>query len=215
MIKPHKKLSPFVRLVDDDEMVLRSESFLLRMDGWQTVEYSSAEDFLAYDDTQRPGCVVLDIRMPGINGIELQRIMKEKGFDQPIIFLTGHGDIDMAVSSLKNGATDFLVKPADEEKLLQAVRKAVESNIAFRKRKLAIDERKLIFNDLTEGEKLIAPLVACGVANKVIAINMQISENAVKKRRASLMEKLNTKTIVELTDFLRDINVMVGRQSDS
>lgn len=186
MINSHKALSPFVRLVDDDEMVLRSESFLLRMDGWQTIEYSSAEDFLTYDDNQRPGCIVLDIRMPGINGIELQRIMKERGCDLPIIFLTGHGDIDMAVSSLKNGASDFLVKPADEEKLLQAVRKAVEANVAYRKRKAETDKRKLIFNGLTEGEKIIAPLVASGVANKVIAIDMQISENAVKKEEPRL-----------------------------
>ncbi len=204
-MKIYKKLTPLVRLIDDDEMVLRSESFLLRMDGWQTVQYLSSEDFLKQDDFQRPGCLVLDIRMPGLNGVELQALMKERKIDLPIIFLTGHGDIDMAVSALKKGAIDFLVKPAEDERLQEAVKSAVNKNILSRERSFSLERKNNYYNLLTEREKTIAPLVANGTANKVIAIDLGISENSVKKYRSSILEKLQVRTIVELTDFLREI----------
>ena len=198
-------LTPLVRIIDDDEMVLRSESFLARMVGFQTVEYQSAKDFLDKDDMVRPGCIVLDIRMPGMTGIELQNVMIEKGIDLPIIFLTGHGDIDMAVSSLKKGAMDFLVKPVDDTKLQAALDKAVQRNLEERKEKEEKSRKISVFNQLTEREKVIAPQIAQGKANKVIAIDEEVSENAIKKYRSSIFEKLNVKNIVELSDFLRHI----------
>ena len=184
-----KKLSPLVRLVDDDEMVLRSESFLVRMDGWQTAEYSSAEEFLERDDFTRPGCVVLDIRMPRMSGIELQSLMNQRNIDLPIIFLTGHGDIDMAVSSMKKGAVDFLVKPPSEERFQEAVKAAVEKDVTNK----------------TPREQEIALPLAKGSANKVIAIDLNISEQSIKKYRSSLMGKLGIRTTVELNEFLRSI----------
>lgn len=204
-MKTYKKLTPLIRLIDDDEMVLGSESFLLRMEGWQTAQYMSAEDFLSKDDSERPGCIILDIRMPGLNGMELQSLMMERNIDLPIIFLTGHGDIDMAVSALKKGAVDFLVKPANDEKLQEAVKNAVEKNILSRQKKVDHDNMLELYALLTEREKEIAPLVANGTANKVIAIDLDISENSVKKYRSSILEKLRVRTIVELTDFLRRI----------
>ncbi len=204
-MKTYKKLTPLIRLIDDDEMVLGSESFLLRMEGWQTAQYMSAEDFLSKDDSERPGCIILDIRMPGLNGIELQSLMMERNIDLPIIFLTGHGDIDMAVSALKKGAVDFLVKPANDERLQEAVKNAVEKNILSRQKKVEQDNLLELYALLTEREKEIAPLVANGTANKVIAIDLDISENSVKKYRSSILEKLRVRTIVELTDFLRRI----------
>lgn len=204
-MKTYKKLTPLIRLIDDDEMVLGSESFLLRMEGWQTAQYLSAEEFLSKDDSERPGCIILDIRMPGLNGMELQSLMMERNIDLPIIFLTGHGDIDMAVSALKKGAVDFLVKPANDEKLQEAVKNAVEKNILSRQKKVEQDNMLELYALLTEREKEIAPLVANGTANKVIAIDLDISENSVKKYRSSILEKLRVRTIVELTDFLRKI----------
>ena len=200
-----KKLSPLVRLIDDDEMVLRSESFLVRMDGWQTAEYSSAEEFLERDDFSRPGCVVLDIRMPQMSGIELQSIMNKRNIDLPIIFLTGHGDIDMAVSSLKKGATDFLVKPPAEERFQEAVKAAVEKDIENRTIKFAKQTKEALFEDLTPREQEIALPLARGSANKVIAIDLNISEQSIKKYRSSLMSKLGIRTTVELNEFLRSI----------
>lgn len=204
-MKTYKKLTPLIRLIDDDEMVLGSESFLLRMEGWQTAQYLSAEEFLSKDDSERPGCIILDIRMPGLNGMELQSLMMEKNIDLPIIFLTGHGDIDMAVSALKKGAVDFLVKPANDERLQEAVKNAVEKNILSRQKNIEHDNMLELYEQLTEREKDIAPMVANGTANKVIAIDLDISENSVKKYRSSILEKLQVRNIVELTDFLRQI----------
>ncbi len=204
-MKTYKKLTPLIRLIDDDEMVLGSESFLLRMEGWRTAQYLSAEEFLSKDDSERPGCIILDIRMPGLNGMELQSLMMEKNIDLPIIFLTGHGDIDMAVSALKKGAVDFLVKPANDERLQEAVKNAVEKNILSRQKNIEHDNMLELYEQLTEREKDIAPMVANGTANKVIAIDLDISENSVKKYRSSILEKLQVRTIVELTDFLRQI----------
>ncbi|WP_290374557.1 response regulator transcription factor [Turicimonas muris] len=204
-MKTYKKLTPLIRLIDDDEMVLGSESFLLRMEGWQTAQYLSAEEFLSKDDSERPGCIILDIRMPRLNGMELQSLMMEKNIDLPIIFLTGHGDIDMAVSALKKGAVDFLVKPANDERLQEAVKNAVEKNILSRQKNIEHDNILELYEQLTEREKDIAPMVANGTANKVIAIDLDISENSVKKYRSSILEKLQVRNIVELTDFLRQI----------
>ena len=204
-MKTYKKLTPLIRLIDDDEMVLGSESFLLRMEGWQTAQYLSAEEFLSKYDSERPGCIILDIRMTGLNGMELQSLMMEKNIDLPIIFLTGHGDIDMAVSALKKGAVDFLVKPANDERLQEAVKNAVEKNILSRQKNIEHDNMLELYEQLTEREKDIAPMVANGTANKVIAIDLDISENSVKKYRSSILEKLQVRTIVELTDFLRQI----------
>ena len=204
-MKTYKKLTPLIRLIDDDEMVLGSESFLLRMEGWQTAQYLSAEEFLSKDDSERPGCIILDIRMPGLNGMELQSLMMEKNIDLPIIFLTGHGDIDMAVSALKKGAVDFLVKPANDERLQEAVKNAVEKNILSRQKNIEHDNMLELYEQLTEREKDIAPMVANGTANKVIAIDLDISENSVNKYRSSILEKLQVRNIVELTDFLRQI----------
>ena len=143
--------------------------------------------------------------MPGLNGMELQSLMMEKNIDLPIIFLTGHGDIDMAVSALKKGAVDFLVKPANDERLQEAVKNAVEKNILSRQKNIEHDNMLELYEQLTEREKDIAPMVANGTANKVIAIDLDISENSVKKYRSSILEKLQVRTIVELTDFLRQI----------
>ena len=131
--------------------------------------------------------------------------MMEKNIDLPIIFLTGHGDIDMAVSALKKGAVDFLVKPANDERVQEAVKNAVEKNILSRQKNIEHDNMLELYEQLTEREKDIAPMVANGTANKVIAIDLDISENSVKKYRSSILEKLQVRTIVELTDFLRQI----------
>ena len=200
-----KKLSPLVRLVDDDEMVLRSESFLVRMDGWQTAEYSSAEEFLERDDFTRPGCVVLDIRMPRMSGIELQSLMNQRNIDLPIIFLTGHGDIDKAVSSMKKGAVDFLVKPPSEERFQEAVKAAVEKDVTNKTIKFERQTKEALFAELTPREQEIALPLAKGSANKVIAIDLNISEQSIKKYRSSLMGKLGIRTTVELNEFLRSI----------
>ncbi|WP_279177385.1 response regulator transcription factor [Sutterella wadsworthensis] len=111
------RLPPLVRIVDDDDRVRQSEAFVLRLEGFDVREYSSAEDFLHFDDVSRAGCIVLDIRMPGMNGLELQSELLRTGRSLPILFLTGHGDVAMAVDALKRGAADFIQKPVKAERL--------------------------------------------------------------------------------------------------
>ncbi len=200
------RLKPLVRIVDNDEMVLRSESFLARMNGWEVAEYTSPLEFLSKDDFQRPGCAVLDIRMPEMSGIELYEELKQRGIDLSVIFLTGHGDIDMAVRSMKDGAIDFLVKPAEDERFNEAVAKAVSINVEKRRQREELERNLALYDTLSDREKTVAAKVAKGLQNKIIADELDISENSVKKYRATLQEKLGYKNIVELSDFLRSID---------
>ena len=117
-----------VRIVDDEADLREALSFVLDMEGWKTVTYGRAEDFFTGDSPSEPGCVVLDVRMPGMSGLELQQAMEERGIELPVIFLTGHGDIDMAVKTMKDGADDFLSKPVTPERLLDAIEKAVKND---------------------------------------------------------------------------------------
>ena len=112
-------LKPLIRVIDDDYAMRRSWAFLIEGEGWEVVTYSNALAFLAANDFSRPGCLLLDVRMPRMSGLELQDALKDKGVDLPIIFISGHGDIDMAVRGLKSGAVDFLQKPVDDRKLLE------------------------------------------------------------------------------------------------
>ena len=120
---------PLVRIVDDDEELLRSTAFLIRMAGFDVLTYSSAISFLSMDDPTRPGCLLLDHRMPGMTGMELQETLVERGETIPVIFLSAHGDIPMAMQAVHRGALDFLVKPVDPEVLVAAVKKAVQKSL--------------------------------------------------------------------------------------
>lgn len=126
-------LEPVVRLVDDDEGLLGGFLFVLKVAGFQVLTYTSAEDFLAKDDFARPGCIVLDVRMGGMNGLECQQALREKGVSQPILFMSGHGDIDMAMRAVKNGAADFLQKPVEADDLAEACRKLVNWHVEYLK----------------------------------------------------------------------------------
>ena len=123
-------LSPIVRIVDDNESVRASESFSLSVAGFDTVAYESAEEFLKQDDLARPGCLLLDVRMEGMSGLELQLRLKSMGIELPILFISGHADLNMAVGALKKGAVDFLEKPVPAEKLISAVEKLVKHSLA-------------------------------------------------------------------------------------
>ena len=143
--------------------------------------------------------------MPRMSGIELQSLMNQRNIDLPIIFLTGHGDIDMAVSSMKKGAVDFLVKPPSEERFQEAVKAAVEKDVTNKTIKFERQTKEALFAELTPREQEIALPLAKGSANKVIAIDLNISEQSIKKYRSSLMGKLGIRTTVELNEFLRSI----------
>ena len=197
------KLQPIIRIVDDEPSVRSSEAFLVSMCGFQCTEFESAAQFLENDDAIYPGCVILDIRMPEMTGLQLQDEMIKRGNDLSIIFLTGHGDVDMAVKALLTGATDFLTKPPEPEKLKEALNKAVSLNIKNRKKAFIRNEAQKKFDTLTASEKLIAPLIAKGTLSKVIAFERGVSDQAIKNARNSIFHKLDVKHVVELNDFLR------------
>lgn len=194
-----------VRIVDDEETVRRSESFALRVVGIDVVTYESARDFLDNDDLRHPGCVVLDVRMPGMSGLELQQEMLRRGIDLPILFLTGHGDIGMVVSTLKLGAEDFLEKPVDPAKFRETVKRMMEKNIAARRAKIAVEEMRCRYELLTDREKEILKRVAKDQMNKQIAIDLDIQEHTVKIHRSNACKKLEVRSALEIHHFLEAI----------
>lgn len=199
-------LTPIVRVVDDDARVRESVAFVLRLAGWQTQEYASAQEFLERDDPQRSGCLVLDIRMPEMSGLELQNELKRRNHTLPILFLTGHGDVETAVMALKHGAADFLSKPMDPEKLPKIVARLVDWHINLSKQ---IEEKERIlrlYSQLTDKEKEVCRQVAGGLSNKEIAANLGSSEPTVKSHRARICSKLNLKSAVEMAAMLRIID---------
>lgn len=191
-----------VRIIDDDDSMRKSWRFLIEGEVWTTKCYSSALRFLEEDDRNELGCVVLDVRMPDMSGIELQRVMMLQKNGLPIIFVSGHGDIDMAVQVLKDGATDFLPKPVSADRLLTAIERAVSKDVERRQQNQLTDEYRHVFDTLTAREKMVAKKVARGLLNKQIADELQISEKTVQVHRGSVCRKLGVKSAVGVASIL-------------
>ena len=196
---------PLARIVDDEETVRNSESFTLRVAGIQTVVYESAEDFLEHDDMRHPGCVVLDVRMPGMSGLELQEEMTRRGIDLPILFISGHGDIPMAVAALKRGAHDFCEKPVAPDKFRAAVREMIEANVASRRAAIESAGKRELCDSLTPREADILKLVAQNLLNREIAEKLGIQEHTVKIHRSNGCRKLGVRSALEVSSLLREI----------
>lgn len=191
-----------VRIIDDDDSMRKSWRFLSEGEGWTTKCYSSALRFLEEDDRNELGCVVLDVRMPDMSGIELQRVMMLQKNGLPIIFVSGHGDIDMAVQALKDGATDFLPKPVSADRLLTAIERAVSKDVERRQQNQLTDEYRHVFDTLTAREKMVAKKVARGLLNKQIADELQISKKTVQVHRGAVCRKLGVKSAVGVASIL-------------
>lgn len=198
-------LSPRVRIVDDNESVRTAESFSLSVAGYDTVAYQSAEDFLKFDDLGRPGCILLDVRMNGMSGLELQLKLKEMKVALPILFISGHADLNMAVGALKKGAVDFLEKPVPAEKLIAAVSQLVQFSVLEFAKKEEIKKKRFLFSTLTPKEQEVARLVAEDKLNKIIAFDLNITEHTVKLHRGNIYKKLGLRTVKELFLFLKEI----------
>lgn len=187
-----------IALIDDDEAVLRSLAMLLEKRGIAVRSYASAESFLESLDVARPQCVVSDIRMPGMSGIELQRELARRDASIPVILVTGHGDIAMAVQAVKQGAFDFLEKPFDDDKLVASVGQAIERGERLRSE---IDERAALQArqaELSPRQIEVMYLVADGLSNKEIALKLQISPRTVENYRAWVMEKMGANNLADL-----------------
>lgn len=195
-------MTPHVYLVDDDEAIRDSLGWLLQSRGVSCTAYASAEDFL---DAWRPsltGCILLDIRMDGMNGPELFDRLRERGSTLPVIFLTGHGDVPMAVTALKNGAFDFVEKPCNDNELVNRVIAAVKLDESQRAAAFSADSVNARLATLTTRERQVMDLVLAGKLNKVIADDLQISMRTVEVHRANVFEKMGIRTAVELAQLM-------------
>jgi FixJ family two-component response regulator len=185
-------------LVDDDPAVRKALSRVLREVGWNVETFESAEAFLQRADRQARGCLVLDVTMPGLDGLELQRRLTEEGEALPIVFLTDHGDIPMSVRAIKAGAADFLTKPVSSEALISAVRAAIQQELLNRQSRAEIAGFEQRLATLTSREREVLAAVIKGRLNKQIAGDLGIVEQTVKFHRARIMERMQASTVAEL-----------------
>jgi FixJ family two-component response regulator len=189
---------PTVLVVDDDAAVRKAVSRLLRSAGIAVAAFASPTEFLAQYDPATPGCLVLDIAMPDLNGLQLQTALGEKGSILPIIFLTGHGDVSKSVQAMKRGAFDFLTKPVNGKDLLAAVRAALERDAVARREQAELSEIRARLNTLTPRERELLEHVVAGKLNKQIAADLGITNATVKMHRARVMAKMKVQSVAEL-----------------
>ncbi|MFO7593165.1 MAG: response regulator FixJ [Pseudomonadota bacterium] len=187
-----------VFIIDDDEAVRDSLSWLMKSAGLLAKTFDSADSFLSGYREDRPGCLILDIRMPGMSGLELQSRLKEREFRLPIIIISGHADVPMAVRALKAGAFDFIEKPFNDELLLSLVQRAIEQDRNRREEVAVLDEWRARLDTLTPREREVLDLVVAGASNKQISGELGVSTKTVEAHRARVMEKLQAESLSHL-----------------
>jgi len=196
-----------VFLVDDDPSVLGGLSRLLRASGFPVRCFASPATFLEQHDENIPGCAVLDLAMSGLNGLELQRALKARGYDRPIVFLTGRGDIAASVQAMKAGAVDFLTKPVEAEQLVAAVGAAIEKDRQARAARAAVESIEQRLASLTPREREVLRHVVAGRLNKQIAADLGTAEKTIKVHRARLMAKMGVKSVAQLVRMTESAGV--------
>lgn len=189
---------PIVFVVDDDVSVRESLELLIKFAGWQPEIFASAEEFLTHPRTITPSCLVLDVSLPDLNGLELQKLIASERTDMPIIFITGHGDVPMTVQAMKAGAVEFLTKPFDDEILLSAIRHAIERSAAVLEDQAEITTLRDSYESLTPRERDIMLFVVAGMLNKQIGVRLGISEITVKAHRGKVMQKMKADSLADL-----------------
>jgi two-component system response regulator FixJ len=190
--------TPLIYLVDDDEAVRDSLGMLFKSIGLKHEAYGSALDFLERYDSARHACLVADIRMPGLSGLELQQRLNDQRAEVPVIFITGHGDVPMAVTAMKSGAADFIQKPFRDQDLIDRINKALARDLERRKGRAEENEIRGRIALLTPREKEVMERVVRGQANKVIAMDLGVSQRTVELHRARVMKKLRLRSVAEL-----------------
>jgi len=195
---PMATAKPIVFVVDDDACIRESLETLLEDEGWQPETFASAQEFLDRPRAVTPSCLVLDISLPGINGLELQKRVAAERTDMPIIFITGHGDIPMSVGAMKAGAAEFLTKPFNDEVLLTAIRQALERSRVALALEAEIWELRERHTSLTPRERDVMALVVSGLLNKQVAGELGITESTVKAHRGQVMQKMKANSVADL-----------------
>ena len=193
---------PVIRIVDDDPHMHDALQFVLESEGYSVRHFFSAEDFLAGDFLRDPGCAVLDVRMGKMSGLVLQRVLKERGVDLPVIFLSAHGDIEMAVDAIESGAVTFLTKPVRADKLLAAIEKSLARHDAAEEKASHDREAREAFTALSDREREVALLAGQSLTNRQIAERLELAVRTVEFHRAGAMRKLGTHSARELKEKL-------------
>jgi FixJ family two-component response regulator len=195
---PLSSAVPIVFIVDDDVSVRESLELLVRNEKWKPETFASAQEFLNHPRTAVPSCLVLDLSLPGLNGLELQKQLAAEHIDMPIIFITGHGDVPKSVQAMKAGALEFLTKPIDSDALVSAIGKALERSRADMAHNAEIQELKARYASLTSRERQVIALVVSGLLNKQVGGELGISEITVKAHRRQVMHKMKADSLATL-----------------
>lgn len=198
---------PVIAIVDDDPSVRRGLQRLIRSAGWKVETFASAQEFLARPRAAVPNCVVLDLQLPGLSGLDLQKRIMEVELGVPIVFLTGHGDIPASVQAMKAGAVEFLTKPVDELELLRAIQEAVERDRCTRQQHAETTELRERYKSLTAREREVMQRVISGMLNKQIAAELNITEDTVKFHRGHIMRKMRADSLADLVRMAGDLRI--------
>jgi FixJ family two-component response regulator len=196
-----------VFVVDDDDDVRRALARLIESVGLNVESFASAQEFLQRSAPSGPACIVLDVRMPGLSGLDLQQKLADSGMDVPIIFMTGHGTVPMTVRAMKAGAVDFMEKPFDEQVMLDAIQQAIERDRQSKKEQLRLLETRQRLETLTPREREVLTLVVRGLLNKQIAAELGASEKTIKVHRARVMQKMQADSLAELVRMAEKVGV--------
>src|SRR5712671_1129691 len=198
---PMSHAAPIVFIVDDDVSVRESLELLIRCEGWQPETFASAQEFLARPRVLAPSCMILDVSLPGLNGLELQKRIGVDRIEMPIIFITGHGDVPMTVQAMKAGAVEFLTKPFSDDVLLNAIRDALERSRAALDHESEMRAVRDCYASLTSRERDVMALVVSGLLNKQVGAELGISEITVKAHRGNMMRKMKADSLADLVNM--------------